>query len=189
MINWLGKLTGGLDFDALNAQAAALEPGSDGLLVQDHFQGNRTPFTDPLSRGAIVGLTLAHEKHHLFRAIIEGICFGTRAILDAFGDAGYSSSEITVGGGAAASDLWMQIHADTTGLPIRVPASPDAPSTGSAILAGHGAGQFSSIDEGISAMVHPGRMIEPRASETAKYEDIYRRYQALYPALTDILQR
>ncbi len=188
IINWLGKLTGGLDFDALNAQAAALPPGSEGLLVQDHFQGNRTPYTDPLSRGAITGLTLAHEKHHLFRAIIEGICFGTRAILDAFGRAGYSSCEITVGGGASASDLWLQIHADTTGLPIRIPASPDAPSTGSAILAAHGAGYFTTIDEGISAMVHPGRMIEPRASETRQYEEIYQRYLALYPAMKQVLE-
>ncbi len=188
VINWLGKLTGGLDFDALNARAAALEPGSDGLLVQDHFQGNRTPFTDPLSRGAIVGLSLAHEKHHLFRAIIEGICFGTRAILDAFVDAGYSSSQITVGGGASASDLWMQIHADTTGLPVRIPASPDAPSTGSAILAARGAGYFADIDAGIDAMVHPGRTIEPRAGETEKYQAIYQRYKALYPALKAVLR-
>ena len=188
IINWLGKLTGGLDFDALNAKAAALEPGSDGLLVQDHFQGNRTPFTDPHSRGAIVGLTLAHEKHHLFRAIIEGICFGTRAIKDAFADAGYTSSEATIGGGASASDLWVQIHADTLGLPIRIPASTDAPSTGSAILAAHGAGYFASIDEGIDAMVHPGRMIEPQPRESEKYQAIYQRYRALYPAMNRVFE-
>ena len=188
IINWLGRVTGGLDFAELNRKAAALEPGCDGLIVLDHFQGNRTPYTDPLSRGAIVGLTLAHEKHHIFRAIMEGIGFGTRAILDAFGRAGYTSAEITVGGGAAASDLWMQIHADTANLPIRIPASPDAPSTGSAVLAAHGAGRFASIDEGITAMVHPGRMIEPNTANVAKYEEIYQRYLALYPAMKGVLR-
>ena len=114
IINWLKRLTGGtLDFAEMNRKAQALEPGCEGLIVQDHFQGNRTPYTDPLSRGAIVGLTLAHEPHHIFRAIMEGIGFGTRAILDAFRAGGYSSSEITAGGGATASPLWMQIHADT----------------------------------------------------------------------------
>ncbi|MGS4947288.1 FGGY-family carbohydrate kinase [Meridianimarinicoccus sp. RP-17] len=186
IINWLGRLTGGLDYDTLNAKAAALEPGCDGLIVQDHFQGNRTPFTDPLSRGAIVGLTLAHETHHIFRAIMEGIGFGTRAILDAFAQAGYTGSEITVGGGAAASDLWLQIHADTSGLPIRLPASPDAPSTGSAVLAAHGAGHFDSIDDGIAAMVHPGRTIDPIPANVAKYDVIYRRYRALYPAMKGV---
>lgn len=184
VINWLRRFCGGtLDLAELNRKAEALEPGADGLIVQDHFQGNRTPYTDPLSRGAIVGLTLAHEPHHVFRAIMEGIGFGTRAILDAFKAGGYNSTEITVGGGATASPLWMQIHADTAGLPVRIPASPDAPSTGSAVLAAHGAGRFETIDEGIAAMVRPGRRIEPDPTNTARYAEIYQRYLALYPAL------
>jgi len=189
IINWLRRLCGGsLDLDALNAQAEKLEAGADGLIVQDHFQGNRTPYTDPLSRGAIVGLTLAHEPHHIFRAVMEGIGFGTRAILDAFRDAGYESVEITAGGGATASRLWMQIHADTSGLPVRIPASQEAPAMGCAILAACGAGRFSSIDEGIEAMVKPGTVIEPRERERALYEEIYQRYRALYPALKGVLE-
>jgi ribulose kinase len=188
IINWLGRLTGGLDFDELNAKAAELSPGCDGLIVQDHFQGNRTPYTDPLSRGALVGLTLAHEKHHIFRAIMEGIGFGTRAILDAFKAAGYEAAEMTVGGGASASDLWLQIHADTAGVPVRIPASPDAPSTGSAVLAAHGAGHFDTIEDGISEMVHPGRIIEPIITNMAQYESIYERYKSLYPALKKSLR-
>lgn len=189
IINWLGRITGGLDFDELNAKAAELSPGCDGLIVQDHFQGNRTPYTDPLSRGALVGLTLAHEKHHIFRAVMEGIGFGSRAILDAFKDAGYEAGEMTVGGGASASNLWLQIHADTAGIPVRVPASPDAPSTGSAVLAAFGAGHFATIDEGIAAMVHPGRVIEPIPANVSQYEEIYARYKSLYPALKDCLGR
>lgn len=188
IINWLRRFCGGsLDLAEMNAKAAALEPGSDGLVVQDHFQGNRTPYTDPLSRGAIVGLTLAHEPHHVFRAMMEGIGFGTRAILDAFRAGGYASTEMTVGGGATASPLWMQIHADTAGIPVRIPASPDAPSTGSAVLAAHGAGRFASIDEGIAAMVRPGTSVEPRPREAALYDEIYRKYLALYPALKGAL--
>jgi ribulose kinase len=187
IIAWLGRLMNGtMDLEELNRRAAALEPGCDGLLVQDHFQGNRTPYTDPLSRGAIVGLTLAHEPHHIFRAIMEGIGFGTRAILDSMAAAGYRGTEITVGGGAGASDLWLQIHADTAGLPVCVPASRDAPSVGSAVLAAHGAGHFASIDDGIAAMVRPGKRIEPRAREMALYDDIYRQYLALYPALKSV---
>jgi len=188
IIKWLGRLTGGLDFDELNAKASELLPGCDGLIVQDHFQGNRTPYTDPLSRGALIGLTLAHEKHHIFRAIIEGIGFGTRAILDAFKQAGYQSNEITVGGGATASELWLQIHADTAGTPVRIPASPDAPSIGAAVLAAHGSGHFATIDEGIDAMVRPGRTIDPIAANVSQYEEIYARYLDLYPALNRILK-
>lgn len=187
IIAWLRRLTNNsIEFEELNRKAAQLEPGADGLLVQDHFQGNRAPYTDPHSRGAIVGLTLAHEPHHIFRAMMEGIAFGTRLILDAMADAGYTSTAMTVGGGASASDLWMQIHADTAGVPVHVPASPDAPSLGSAVLAAFGAGRFSSIDEGIAAMVRPGRVIEPRLGEMEKYEEIFARYKALYTALKKV---
>jgi ribulose kinase len=188
IINWLKRFLGGtLDFEQMNAKAALLPPGSEGVIVQDHFQGNRTPYTDPLSRGAIVGLTLAHEPHHVFRAIMEGIGFGTRAILEAFRAGGYTSNEITVGGGATGSDLWMQIHADTAGLPLRIPQSPDAPSVGSAVLAAHGAGRFVSIDDGIAAMVKPGRLVEPDPKTMAAYDEVYASYKALYPALKSAL--
>ncbi len=188
IINWLRRLMGGtMDLDRINTLAAALPPGADGLIVQDHFQGNRTPFTDPLSRGAIVGLTLAHEPQHIFRAVMEGIGFGTRAILDTFKAGGYAGTQITVGGGATASRLWMQIHADTSGMTVRIPASPDAPSVGSAVLAAHGAGRFASIDDGIAAMVHPGTTIDPDAANVERYDEIYDRYRALYPALKTAL--
>lgn len=188
IIQWLGRMMGGtMDLDELNRKAMALQPGAEGLLVQDHFQGNRTPYTDALSRGAIVGLTLAHGPHHVFRAIMEGISFGTRLILDAMRDAGYESKAMTVGGGASASPLWIQIHADTAGLPVELPASPDAPSVGSAVLAARGAGHFASIHEGIAAMVKPGTVVEPRPREMAMYEEIYARYKALYPALKQVM--
>ncbi len=117
---------------------------------------------------------------------MEGIGFGTRAILDAMAEAGYRGQEMTVGGGAGASDLWLQIHADTAGLRSCVPASRDAPSVGSAVLAAHGAGHFATIDDGIAAMVKPGKRIEPRPREAALYDDIYQQYRALYPALKTV---
>ena len=96
---------------------------------------------------------------------------------------------MTVGGGATASRLWMQIHADTAGIPVRIPASTDAPSMGSAILAAHGAGHFASIDEGIEAMVKPGVLIEPDTATTAAYEIVYQQYCALYTALKQVREQ
>ncbi|WP_419729617.1 FGGY-family carbohydrate kinase [Lichenicola sp.] len=184
IIAWLRRLTGdALDLDALNQEAARLEPGADGLLVLDHFQGNRTPYTDPLSRGAITGLSLHHTAAHLFRAMLEGIGFGTRAIIDRMAEAGCGAAEITAGGGATRSPLWLQIHADTSGLPVVVPEVAEAPSLGAAVLAAHGAGHFASIDDGISAMVRPGRRIEPIPANVDRYDTIYRRYSELYSAL------
>ena len=182
-IAWLRRLLAEKDLAVLNAEAAALQPGSDGLLVLDHFQGNRTPHTDALSRGAIVGLSLAHGAAHLFRAVIEGICFGTRAILDTMGEAGLEIRDVRACGGATNSELWLQLHADTAGVPVSVPGFADAPALGSAIAAATGVGRFRTLQEGVGAMTRVARTIEPREESRRRYDEIYQQYAALYPSL------
>lgn len=173
-------------FDELNEAASALEPGAEGLVVLDHFQGNRTPYTDAASRGAITGLTLKHTPTHVFRAIMESICLGTRLIIDSFGEA-FSAKRIVVAGGASNSRFWLQIHADTIGAPLELTEVPDAPALGCAILAACGAGRFATIKEGCKAMVRRRAIIEPDGRRTQLYErEIYPRYVALYGALKSV---
>lgn len=169
-------------FDTLNAQAAMLPPGAEGLLAVDHFQGNRTPHTDALARGAITGLTLKHTPAHVYRALVESICFGTCAIVDAFG-AAFSARRIVVAGGATRSPFWLQVHADTLGIALDLTEETEACALGSAILAAHGAGHFPSIDAACAAMVRTARRIEPDMAAHAAYAPIYARYLAAYEAL------
>src|SRR5689334_20677053 len=172
-------------FDVLNEQAAGIEPGCEGLLVLDHFQGNRTPYTDALSRGAITGLTLKHTPAHIYRAIIEGICLGTKIIVQNFG-ATFTPKRIVVAGGATHSPLWLQIHADTIGAPLELTEVSDAPALGCAILAAHGAGRFASIEEGAKAMVRTSRTIEPNVANAKRYDSFYLQYRELYAALKKV---
>ncbi len=183
VIAWLRRLTGSRDFAELNEKATKLPPGANGLLVLDHFQGSRTPYTDAHSRGAITGLSLFHGPEHLFRGVMEGISFGTRAILDAMGAAGVRPAALTVCGGASKSPLWLQIHADIAGLPIHVPVCTDAAALGSAILAAKGTGQYASIQEAIDNMVSISYTLEPNQEARSPYAEIYQRYLKLYPAL------
>jgi ribulokinase len=175
----------GMDFDQLNAEAAALPPGAEGLLAVDHFQGNRTPHTDALARGAITGLTLKHGPAHVYRALVEGICFGTRLIVESFGDA-FAASRIVVAGGATRSPFWLQVHADTLGLPLQITEETEACALGSAVLAAVGAGHFPTIDAACGAMVRVARTIEPDMAMHAAYQPIHERYCAAYGALKTI---
>jgi ribulose kinase len=174
----------GMDvYGYLDAQAAALPPGAEGLLVLDYFQGNRTPLKDPLARGTIVGLTLKHGLAHLLRATYEGICCGTRQILEDMAVHGFKLERIYAGGGGARSRLWTQIQADVLGQPLQLPRDKETMALGAAIWAGLGAGVFRDYGEAIGRMVHLEGTVAPAPERRAIYDRLYRRYVDLYPAL------
>ncbi len=190
IVNWFkGMLGDDITYDALNAEAAALPPGSEGLVVLDHFQGNRTPHTDPHSRGVISGLTLKHGPAHIFRAIIEGISFGSELILETMRTTGFEPRDVVIAGGATRSDLWLRLHADISGLPLSLTKVADAPALGSAILAAVGAGLYDDIPSASDAMVQVVRTIEPDPEAHAAYRPIYQTYKETYPALAELLHR
>jgi ribulose kinase len=187
IINWYKNMLGDdATYEMLNNEAAKITPGCDGLVVQDHFQGNRTPYTDPLSRGAITGLTLKHTRGHIFRAIIEGIAFGSELIFETMRNSGFAIDDVVIAGGATRSDLWLQIHADVSGIPLRVTGVPDAPGLGCAILAATSVGEFDTIVEAADHMVKKGRIIEPDMQAHEAYRPIFAAYKQAYPALKSI---
>ena len=190
IINWLRGLYGDdASYDALNAAAEALPPGSDGVVVLDHFQGNRTPYTDPDSRGVISGLSLSHGREHLFRAAIEGIAFGTELIFANLREHGVSLDEIVVCGGATRSPLWLQVHADVSNVPLRLTAVADAPALGSAVLAATGAGAFDDVASASRAMVRFTETIEPDAARHDAYREVYEVYRDTYGAVRSLSHR
>jgi len=190
VVNWFkAMLSDAWDYERLTAEALALPPGAEGLIVQDHFQGNRTPYTDPRSRGVVSGLTLKHGPAHIFRAIIEGIAFGTELILETMRGAGYAPEEVVICGGPSRHDIWLQIHADVSGVPLTTTRVPDAPALGSAILAAVGAGSYPDIAGAADAMVHPVRTVEPDAGRHETYRAFYEAYRDTYLALKDVLHR
>ena len=186
VINWLKNLFGESDYEALNRDASKLPPGSENLIVQEHFQGNRTPHTDPKSRGAFHGLTLKHGREHLFRAAIEGVAFGSELILESMRTNGFFPESIVVSGGATRSELWLQIHSDVSNLPLTLTKNPDAPLLGCAILATVGAGIYEDIPTAVEQMVQIDRVIESNSQVHAEYQPFYESYKASYVGLRNI---
>ena len=176
-------------YDVLNEKAAQLKPGSDGLVVLEHWQGNRTPWVDAHSRGVIRGLTLSHTPAHVYRAIMEAVAYGTQAIIRRMEEEKFLVREIIACGGATQSDLWMQIHADVTGKPITIPQEQQAVSLGSAIAATVGAGLYPSLQEAADSMVRVAKQIEPDLQNTESYREYVDQYIATYEALKDHSKR
>jgi ribulokinase len=170
-------------YPILDREAAKVTPGCDGLMVLDWWQGNRTPYTDPNVHGMIYGLSLVHTQAHIFRAIMEGVAYGTENVLQSFRACGYPVDEIYMGGGTTSSDLFMQIHADVSNIAINVPENPQSSCLGSAILAAVTAGFYTSIQEAADNMVRFNKRIEPDLENHKKYREIFKQYQKAYGEL------
>jgi xylulokinase len=176
-------LAPGVAFEELVEEAAHAPPGSDGLLFLPYLTGERTPYPDPLARGAFVGLTVNHGRAHLTRAVLEGVAFGMRDSLELMRSAGLPPpSEIRATGGGIRSDLWRQILADVLGAAIVTTSSAEGAAQGAATLAAVGAGWFDTVQDACRALVRIGEPTLPSEAAGA-YTHAYARYRELYPAL------
>ena len=174
-------------YDVLTEMAENIPIGSDGLVVIDYFQGNRTPHTDPLARGMIWGLSLGHTPGHIFRAIIEGICYGTEDIFRTMREHGFNPGEAVVAGGPTKSKLWMQMHADVCNVPISFTKESEGPVLGSAMLAAVGAGIYPDIQTAARSMVHTTDTIQPNQEAHEAYKFYVDKYIATYPQMRDLM--
>src|SRR5699024_912402 len=104
-------------YEELNTEVEKIDIGSDNLLVLDHWQGNRSPYRESQTRGAIIGLTNSHSKYHIYRAILESIAMGTSNVIDTIRNKDVTIDKIVVGGGLSKNDILMQMLADITNLP------------------------------------------------------------------------
>ncbi len=172
-------------YDILNAEAEALPIGADGLLALDFFQGNRTPHVDGDVRGMFYGLSLSHTPSHMYRAIIESICYGTEAIIEVFREAGFEPNAMIISGGAVKSRFWMQTHADVSGLPIIVPRVTEGPCLGSAILGAVAGGVYPDINTAAEAMTSIDYVVEPNAERHEAYRFYFQKYKEFYALTKD----
>jgi xylulokinase len=182
-------LAPGVDFGELAASATAVPAGSGGLLFLPYLSGERSPHPDPLARGAFVGLTLAHDRRHLTRAVLEGVAFGLRDGLDLMIEAGMpAAAQIRASGGGLASPLWRQILADVLGAEIATLGTAEGAAYGAALLAATGAGWYPSVEATVDALVSAKPVAAPGAA-SGVYAEAHARYRELYPALAPSFAR
>ena len=170
-----------LDYSGLLAEAEQVEPGAGGVIFLPHLMGERAT-NDPQAKGVFFGLTLAHTRGHLLRALLEGTAFVLRQILD---QSGYGPpQELLALGGGAKSPLWCQVMANAMGIPVLLPRVVETTSLGAAILAGVGVGLFPSVAEAAERLVQIVQRHDPTPAWRARYDDIYTLYRQLDETLT-----
>jgi len=173
-------------YDELTAEAAAVPPGANGLIWLPYLMGERTPHMDPDARAAFIGLTAAHTRAHLVRAVLEGVSFSLRECLDIFRELGLPIDKIRLSGGGAESALWRQIQADIYGQSVEQLEAEEGAAFGAAILAGVGEGAWSTVDEACRQTIAVRETIEPNGANRENLDERYAAYRSLYPALRGI---
>jgi xylulokinase len=181
--------TFGLDSPAeMSAIAATAKPGSDDLLFLPALSGAMTPRWHSGGRGAFYGLTASHGRAECARAVFEGCAFAMRDVVERIDAMGMASSTIRFSGGGAHSDIWAHIRADVSGKPVEVVRYTDSAPLGAAILAMPAAGMATSLDRCVASVVGISRIIEPDPQRQERYARSYRRYRALFDALSPMFE-
>ena len=158
-----------------------------GLLVLPHFAGAATPYMDTGSKGAILGLTTEVTAPMIYRACMEGVAYEMRLNYEALAGSGIHFRKLHATGGGAKSRVWMQMKADTLGLPITALKTVDAGTVGSAMLTGIAVGLFTDLSDAAEHMVQETETYLPRPEMHEKYMQVYARYRQVYQAVRPLM--
>jgi xylulokinase len=182
-LEWIRTILGIGDMNALERMIQRIAPGSEGLVFLPYLEGERSPVFDSAARGVFFGMSTTHGPAHMARAVMEGVTFGLRSILDAFRSF-ISIDEMPLIGGGANSPVWRQMIADILGVRLYsmdVKAE-NATSVGAAMAAAVGIGLYVSLPEA-AACIGKKAVESPSPDPSPAYDRNYRTYTELYPRL------
>jgi xylulokinase len=174
-------------YELLNDTAATVAPGADGVMWLPALAGATTPEWNADARAAWFGLTAAHGRAHMARALLEGNAFALRDVLDAMESAGLHARELVCVGGGARGELLLSMRADVTGLPVTRPEDVETTARGAAMLAASGSGLHDDLSSAARAMSSPRREhVLPDPDRAEVYAAAHARHRKLYEALSPL---
>ena len=162
-------------FVKLAEEAATSPPGANGLVMLPYFSGERTPIHDPHAKGVLFGLNLTHKRGDIYRALIEGIAYGTNHIFETYAEAGAAPRRLLAVGGGTRNRLWLEATSHISGFSQILAQRTIGASYGDACLAAIGVGDVGR--EAITRWNPPERSVSPVA------DSVYRRNHRIFKAL------
>ncbi|RPI91193.1 MAG: xylulokinase [Chloroflexi bacterium] len=173
-----------MSFDDLLKEAESVPAGSEGLQFLPYLSGERTPYPDPLARGAFVGLTIRHGRGHMTRAVLEGVSFGLKDSFTLIQNAGLGTiTQVRGSGGGTKGALWRQILASVLDAELVTVNTTEGGAYGAALLAGVGAGAWRDVPSACKAAIKITGSTSPDLAQVETYRKAYPVYRELYPAL------
>jgi gluconokinase len=176
------KLTSGEDYDKLLDPIGSIKPASDGVLFVPYLLGERAPHWDSRASAVFFGLRQHHTRHHMTRAVVEGISMALYSISQAMEQAGLDIDKIHVSGGFVHSDTWLQLLADVFGKEIHLIHEDDASAIGAAYL---GLTTLKLVDADHDFQLLDNKVYYPQPSAHEVYKNLFQRFDRLYDLLRD----
>jgi xylulokinase len=184
------SLASHMSFEDLLKEAESIPPGSEGLQFLPYLSGERTPYSDPLARGAFIGLTLRHGRGHMTRALLEGVSYGLKDSFTMIQNIGLGEiHQVRASGGGIRSGLWRQILANVLENELATVNVVEGAAYGAALLAGVGAGLWPNIANACRQVIKVTHITPPDEKQAVIYQKMYPLYRELYPILKSSFQK
>ena len=181
---WMDEIIGSKDYAKEQEQITKL--GENHVFYLPYLMGERSPYNDPDARATFIGMTMDTTRADMTQAVLEGVAFALRDSFEIAKALGIPLERTKICGGGAKSPLWRTIVANVLGIPVDILETEEGPSLGGAMLAAVACGEYASVEEAASKIVHVIDTVEPTVELTEKYEQCYTKFTKIYPALKEI---
>ncbi len=179
-----------LETDSYEEEQSKIENlGENHVYFLPYLMGERSPHNNPNARGTFIGMSMDTTRSHMTQAVLEGVAFAFRDMLEIAKKSGINVERTKVCGGGAKSRKWIKILANVLNLKIDIPKSEEGPSLGAAILAATACGEYKNVDEAVEKIIKIKETIEPEKELTDRYQKQYEIFRQIYPACKEIFDK
>ena len=174
------------DFAAEQVDVTDDKLGRNPVYFLPYLMGERSPINDTDARGTFIGLSMDSSRSDLVQAVLEGVAFAIRDSFEVAKSLDIDIKRSKLCGGGAKSPLWRKMIANVLNIALDIPQTEEGPGYGGAMLAMVGCGVYDSVEGAVDALVHTAHTVEPDPAIAARYEEQYRKFRAIYPAVKSL---
>ena len=186
---WMEDILSSKDYASLESPITDDKLGRNHVYFLPYLMGERSPHNDPAARGTFIGMTMDTTRADMTQAVLEGVAFAIRDSVEIAKSLGISITRSKICGGGAKSPLWRKMFANVLNMEIDTIKSEEGPGLGGAMLAAVACGEYASVGEIAEKFVKVDKTINPDPEIAARYEEQYRKFAAIYPAVKELFPK
>lgn len=181
-----GDILGTRDYAGEQSKISDDMLGENRVFFLPYLMGERSPINDTDARGTFIGMSMDSTRADMVQAVLEGVSFAIRDSFEVAKSLGIDIKRSKLCGGGGKSPIWRKILANVLNISLDIPEAEEGPGYGGAMLAMVGCGEYKSAQDAAAKLVKVASVIEPDPATAAKYEEKYRKFRKLYPALRSV---